>query len=46
MGFYIKTSINFAVHSDLNALNLENLCIEICKPKSRPFPIATWYRPP
>ena len=46
VGFYIKTSINFAVHSDLNAPNLENLCIEIRKPNSRPFLIATWYRPP
>ena len=26
--------------------NLENLCIEIRKPNSRPFLIATWYRPP
>ena len=36
VGFHIKTSINFAVRSDLNAPNLENLCVEI----------ATWYRPP
>ena len=46
MGFYKKTSINFGVPSDLNVLNLENLCIEIRKPNSRPFLIATWYRPP
>ena len=25
---------------------LENLCIEIRKPNSSPFLIATWYRPP
>ena len=30
----------------MNASNLENLCIEIRKPNSRPFLIATWYRPP
>ncbi|XP_073245687.1 uncharacterized protein [Porites lutea] len=46
VGFYIKTSINFGVRSDLNAPSLENLCIEIRKPNSRPFLIATWYRPP
>ena len=32
--------------SDLNVINLENLVIEICKPNSKPFLIATWYRPP
>jgi len=46
VGFHTKTSINFAVRSDLNAPNLENLCIEIRKPNSRPFLIATWYKPP
>ena len=44
--FYIKTSINFVVCSNLNAPNLENLCVEIRKPNSKPFLIATWYRPP
>ena len=44
--FYLKTSINFAVCSNLNVPNLENLCIEIRKPNSKPFLIATWYRPP
>ena len=46
VGFYIENSINFAVRSDLYASSLENLCIEVCKPNSRPFLIATWYRPP
>ena len=46
VGFYIQTSINFAVRSDLYVSSLENLCIEIRKPNSRPFLIATWYRPP
>ena len=44
--FYIKTSINFVVCSNLNVPNLENLCIEIRKPNSKPFLIATRYRPP
>ena len=26
--------------------DLENLCIQIQKPNSKPFPVATWYRPP
>ena len=43
VGFYIKTSINSVVGS---VPNLEHLCIEIRKPNSRPFLIATWYRPP
>ena len=34
------------MRSDLNVINLENLIIEIRKPNSRPFLIATWYRPP
>ena len=34
------------VCSNLNVPNLENLCIEIRKPNSKPFLIATWYRPP
>ena len=38
--------MNFAVRSDLNVPNLENLCIEIRKINSRPFLIVTWYRPP
>ena len=38
--------INFVVCSNLNLTNLENLCIEIRKPNSKPFLIATWYRPP
>ena len=46
VGFYIKKSVNFVVCSNLNVLNLENLCIEIRKPNLKPFLIATWYRPP
>ena len=46
VGFYLKSSINFVVCSNLNLPNLENLCTEIRKPNSKPFLIATWYRPP
>ena len=46
VGCYIKkTSINFVVCSNLNVPNLENLCIKIRKHNSKPFLIATWYRP-
>ena len=34
------------MRSDLNVINLENLITESRKPNSRPFLIATWYRPP
>ena len=46
VGFYIKSSNSYVVRSDLNVVNLENLIIEIRKPNSKPFLIATWYRPP
>ncbi|XP_068680643.1 uncharacterized protein [Montipora foliosa] len=44
--FYIKTAINYSVRTNLNINNLENLCLEIRKPNSKPFLIVTWYRPP
>ena len=46
VAFYVKTSINFVLCLNLNVPNLENLCIEIRKPNSKPFLIATRYRPP
>ena len=44
--FYIRSSINFLYRSDLNIPNLENLCIGVNKPRSKPFLIIRWYRPP
>ena len=44
--FYIKPTINFSVWTDLNVDELENLCIEIRKPNSKPFIVVYWYRPP
>ena len=44
--FYVRSSINFTLRSDLSREQLENLCIEIHKPNSKPFLIVTWYRPP
>ena len=35
--FYIKSTINFSVRTDLNIDELRNLCIEIRKPNSKPL---------
>ena len=44
--FYVKQCINFIVREDLKITDIENICIEIRKPRSKPFIVATWYRPP
>jgi len=44
--FYVKKSVNFTVRTDLNMETLENLCLEIQQPRSKPFVVVTWYRPP
>ena len=44
--FFIKSSNSYVVRSDLDMINLENLTMEIRKPNSKPFLVATWYRPP
>ena len=41
---YIQTAINYSVPTDLHINNLENFCLEIRKPNSKPFVIVTWYR--
>ncbi|KAK2568709.1 hypothetical protein P5673_006703 [Acropora cervicornis] len=43
---YVPSNINFSLRPDLSDVHLENLCIEIRKPRSKPFIIATRYRPP
>ena len=43
---YVRSNINFSLRPDLSDIHLENICIEIHKPRSKPFLIATWYRPP
>ena len=44
--FYVRSRINFSPCLDLSGHQLENLCIEIRKPSSKPFIVSTWYRPP
>ena len=46
VGFFIKSPNSYIVRSDLDIINLENLTMEIRKPNSKPFLVATWYRPP
>ena len=40
---YVKNPINFSIRSDLNMDSLENLCLEIRKPRSKSFIVVTWY---
>ena len=43
--FYVRSNINNIVRENLISDQLENLSIEIIKPRSKPFIVATWYRP-
>ena len=43
---YIRSNINFKVRYDLQSELLENLTVEITKPRSKSILVATWYRPP
>ena len=43
---YIRSNLNFRVREDLAHNDLEILIIEISNPRSRPFLVGTWYRPP
>ena len=44
--FYVRSTINYLLRLDLSVNQLEILCIEVRKPRSKPFIVATWYRPP
>ena len=43
--FYVHSTINYSIRSDLST-ELETVTIEIRKPRSKPFVVTTWYRPP
>ena len=47
VALYIRQSLNYVNRQDLSSHeDLEILTVEIKKPKSRPFLLTTWYRPP
>ena len=43
---YIGDSIKYGLRSDVPIDDLEIICIEINPPKSKPFLVFAWYRPP
>ena len=43
---YLRNNIPYVERSDLIPENVEALCLEIRKPKSKPVLLSTWYRPP
>ena len=46
VSIYVRNSINFKPRDDISAEGLEIICIEIEPPKSKPFLVIVWYRPP
>ena len=46
VAIYVRNPIQFKLRNDLRDDDLELLCIEINKSKTKPFLISTWYRPP
>ena len=46
IAFYIRDAINYELMHELAQDPLEWLCIKVQKPKSKPFIVGTWYRPP
>ena len=43
---YLRSNLNYRIREDLIIDKLECLTVEIIKPRSRPFLVSTWYRPP
>lgn len=46
VAMYIRNVIDYKIRSDLSDPDLEFSCIEIQKPKAKPFLLSNWYRPP
>ena len=46
VAMYIRSCITFTNRNDLVPESLEQICIEINKPKSKPFLVSSWYRHP
>ena len=43
VAIYIRSVIDYKIRSDLSDPDLELLCIEIQKPKTKPFLLSNWY---
>jgi hypothetical protein len=43
---YLRSSFNYKTRNDLVPDGIEAVCLEICKPNSRTFIVASVYRPP
>ena len=43
---YLKDSVTYKCRSDVPTDDLELICIEIEPPKSKPFLVLVWHRPP
>ena len=46
VSLYVKDTFKMAARDDIPADGLELLCVEISPPKSKPFLVVAWYRPP
>ena len=46
VAIYVRNVIDYKIRSDLSDPDLEFLCIQIQKPKAKPFLLSNWYRPP
>ena len=43
---YVKSNLNFKIRDDLANKDPELTFVQISNPRSRPFLVGTWYRPP
>ena len=46
VAMYIQSNISFTNRTGLVREALEQICIEVTKPKSKPFLVSSWYRSP
>ena len=46
LAFYTRDNFKYIVRKDTHSSSLELICAEITPPKSSPFCIFSWYRPP
>ena len=46
VALYVKTAVNANLRQDLVSDDLEVICLEIKRAKSKPFFVISWYRPP